>query len=63
MLDVRRIRARAKYRRFQNTITFYLRRILTSRLKLSDDIDEIFKVIGKGSNETCEQRLGCRDAS
>ena len=36
-----RTRVRAKYRRFQNTITFDLRQILTCPLKLCDDIAEI----------------------
>ena len=68
MSEGEQTRARAKYCRFQNTITFDPRRILTCRLKLWDDIAEILQNMNfQGnqnwervpSNETCEKHLGC----
>ena len=41
----RRTRGKAKYHRLQNTINVDLRRILTCRLKLWDNIAEIFQYI------------------
>ena len=53
MSEGEQTRARAKYCRFQNTITFDPRRILTCRLKLWDDIADILQYMNFQGNRNC----------
>ena len=66
MSEGKRTRARAKYCQFQNTISFDLRRNLTCRLKLWDDIAEILPYMNFQVNrnwgkvaEPCKKRPSC----